>query len=204
MTELSPLQLSLAGAAVGALAWLFWPKKAEAKRPLSSVALVGDSLGVGLGPPLAEALKPAKLVTQAHVSATARDWATGKYASELDAVLAKKPELVLVSLGTNDTVPPGKELSLELPENFKTITDKVRKSGAKPVFVIVNQSWSLQRVEEAAALAGARLIQTEGLSRNPGDPVHLTGNGYKAWAKIIASDLQGSSTVGHPVECFLP
>ena len=200
--EFSPLQLSVAGAAVGALAWLFWPKKAEAKRPLSSVALVGDSLGVGLGPPLAAELAPAKLVTQAHVSATARDWATGKYAPELDAVLAKKPDLVLVSLGTNDTVPPGKELSLELPENFKTIADKVRKAGAKPVFVIVNQSWSLQRVEEAAALAGAKLLQASGLSRNPGDPVHLTGNGYAAWAKIVASEVRGGSTVGHPIELF--
>ncbi len=202
--NLTPLQLAVGGAVAGALAWFFWPKKAEARGLPRSAALVGDSLGVGLGPPLKEALAPVPLTVRAHVSATARDWATGKYASELKTLLADKPELVLFSLGTNDTVPPGKELSLELPANFKKLADLVRKSGGRPVFVIVNQSWSLQRVEEAAALAGAKLLQASGLSRNAEDPVHLTGNGYKAWAKLVASDVRASSTVGHPVEMFVP
>lgn len=200
VTSPTPLQLAVGAAVAGGLAWLLWPRETP-RRGFRSAALFGDSLGVGLGPPLATELSPVPLTVKAHVSATARDWASGKYASELAAGLAARPELVLFSLGTNDTVPPAGQLSLELPENFKKLADLARKSGGTPVFVIVNQSWSLQRVEEAAKLAGARLVQTSGLSRAE-DNVHLTSNGYKTWAKVLASELRGS-TLGHPIEAFV-
>lgn len=200
MNALTPFQVGFTVVVGGALVWLFWPQKTDAGKPLRSVALVGDSLGVGLGPPLAEELRPASLVTRAHVSATARDWATGKYASELKTLLAGKPELVLFSLGTNDTVPPGKELSLELPQNFKTLADLVREGGGVPVFLSLSLPWSTQRIEEAAKLAGARLLESAGVSRQT-DGIHPTGTGYATWAKLVAANLR-SSTVGHPIDLF--
>lgn len=201
MTFSAPLQLAVAAAVAGGLAWLLWPRETP-RRGFRSALLVGDSLGVGLGPPLKDGLAPVPLTVKVYVSATARDWATGKYASELKSVLSSHPDLVLFSLGTNDTVPPGKELSLELPANFKKLADIVRAGGGKPVFLALSLPWSNQRIFEAAQLAGAHLIETEGVTRQP-DGVHPTGAGYKTWAKVLASELR-SSTLGHPISAFLP
>lgn len=201
MQSVPPLQLAAAVAVAGGLAWLLWPRETP-RKGLRSALLIGDSLGVGLGPPLAAELAPAPLTVKAYISATARDWATGKYASELKSALAAHPDLVLLSLGTNDTVPPGKELSLELPENFKKLADLVRAGGGKPVFLALSLPWSNQRIFEAAQLAGAHLVETEGVTRQP-DGIHPTGAGYKTWAKVLASELRGS-TLGHPINSFLP
>lgn len=203
MQPLTPLQIGLAAVAGGALLWVFWPEKAQAKRRLSSALLVGDSLAVGLGAPLEKELSPAKLVTRAYVSATAADWAKGKYSPELGPLLQQKPDVTLISLGTNDTVPPAGQLALDFPQNLKTIADAVRKAGSEPVLLITNLPWSTQRMEEGAALAGTRVFRVAGVT-HASDSIHLTSTGYATWAKLVANDLRGSSTVGHPAECFLP
>lgn len=198
---MTPWQWLGLGAAAGAVAWLLWPKETQAALPkvTSKALLVGDSLAVGLGPPLAKALLPAVLTTRAHVGATAKDWATGQYASELSPAGA---EVVFVSLGTNDTASGTSSSGLD--QRFKSLADSIRKAGATPLFLEPPElPWSRQPVADAAKAAGAILIKARPGLEHAGDKIHLTPKGYADWAADVAKQLKGG-VVGHPAESFLP
>ena len=198
---MTPWQWLGLGAAAGAVAWFFWPKDVEASLPKvgSKALLVGDSLAVGLGPPLSKALLPALLTTRAHVSATTKDWTAGQYASEVSPGGA---EIVFVSLGTNDTVPGANISGLE--QRFKTLADSIRKAGATPLFLEPPAlPWSRQPIADAVKAANAILIKARAGLEHAGDKIHLTPKGYADWAADIAKQLK-VGVVGHPVESFLP
>lgn len=200
-TESSPLLVLGALAVAGVVGWLvFRPKPAAASLPkLSGKALlVGDSLAVGLGPPLAKALAPVSLTTRAHISATTKDWTTGQYASELSPEGA---EVVFVSLGTNDTAPGANIAGLEA--RFKALADSIRKAGATPLFLLPPElPWPRAPISDAIKAASAIMILPRAGLEHAGDKIHLTPKGYADWADDIAKQLKGG-VVGHPVESFL-
>lgn len=184
----------IGGIIAAGIAWWWLTRKPTRKSaPPSSYVLIGDSLGEGLGPPLKDELKPAKLTVAAHTSANAQNWAYGKYKKELDQLLLLKPDGgLLISLGTNDTAGgAASELSDKLPFHFKLIADAARAAGVTPIFIEPPALlWYDQRVIEAAVLAGARLIKTpEGLA-HASDNIHLTISGYRTWAKFVAAALK--------------
>jgi lysophospholipase L1-like esterase len=157
----------------------------------SKALLIGDSLAVGLGPPLTKALAPAKFWFVAHVSATSKDWTTGKFASGLDEALATiKPEVVFVSLGTNDTAPGANIAGLE--SRFKDLAGTIRMMGAAPVFLLPPElPWSRQPVVDAVKAAGSVLIMPRLGLEHASDKIHLTPKGYADWAADVAGQLKG-------------
>lgn len=130
-------------------------------------------------------------MTLAHVGATAKDWTTGKYSSELDGALATtKPEVVLISLGTNDTAPGASVAGLD--HRFSDLAETVRMMGATPVFLLPPElPWSRQPVADAVKAAGALLITPEAGHQHAPDGVHLTGKGYSDWASDVAGKVKG-------------
>lgn len=198
---MTPLAWLAVAAAVGG--WLVLRKKESPSAPQlkSRALLVGDSLAVGLGPPLGKALLPAALDSEAHSGSTAKDW-LGKFRPALDELLATvKPEVVFVSLGTNDTAPGASVAGLE--QRFTELASVVRKAGAAPLFLLPPElPWSRQPVADAVKAAGAVLITPRaGLEHGP-DKVHLTGKGYADWAANVAQQLRGGVIGDLP--SFLP
>lgn len=187
----------LVGVAVAGLAgWLLLRKRGEPRAlpPPSRALLIGDSLAVGLAAPLKKELAPAVLTTSAHVGSRASDWvAGGKYRQELDGAFKMlQPEVVLVSLGTNDLA--GKA---PFAKHFKEIGDWVRTNGAAPVFLGPPElPWPRDEVLAAAESAGFLVKAPTGLPHAP-DGVHLTPQGYAEWSKFIGKKLRsGISEVG--------
>ncbi len=71
----------------------------------ASVLLVGDSLAVGLTKPLGDIARAQgdTFLGDGTTGSTVTDWLTGKLRGKLLAEMARaKPDLVLISLGTND------------------------------------------------------------------------------------------------------
>ena len=181
-------------AAAGLVGWLFLRKKdAPSVKAPSHVALIGDSLAVGLGTPLMKELAPAKLVVNAHVSARASDW-LGKYNQELEYVLNMiKPEVVLISLGTNDSAAGG----TGFVKDFKAIADRIQAKGATPIFLGPPElPWAREGIYVAGEAAGFLIKAPSGLAHAP-DGVHLTPQGYAEWAKYLGKTLRnGVSDLG--------
>lgn len=194
--------LAVTAAAVGG--WLIFRKQGGTPKPQlrSRALLIGDSLAVGLGPPLTKVIAPVALTTRAHVSTTSKSWTAGKYAAELDEALAtSKPEVVLISLGTNDTAPGASIAGLET--RFSDLTETIRMGGGAPIFLLPPElPWSRQPVADAVKASGAILITPRvGLEHAP-DKIHLTGKGYADWAEDIAKQLKGGVVGDLP--SFLP
>lgn len=182
-------------AVAGLTGWLLLRKKSpKTLSPPSHAALVGDSLAVGLAKPLAKELAPAELVTRAHVGSRASDWlAGGKYRQDLVDVLWQKPDVVLISLGTNDSAGGGTGFA----KHFEEVADRVRGSGAVPIFLGPPElPWPRGEVHAAAEAAGFLVKAPAGLAHAL-DGVHLTPQGYADWAKYVGNKLRGGvSDVG--------
>lgn len=155
------------------------------------VVLVGDSLAVGLGRPLGTELKAAgaELKVCARVAANAGQFteAGGFGTLGLAALLRDfKPELVFVSLGTNDTA-PGSSVRDKLPARFALLRQRIEAAGARVVFLGPPPlPWSREPIYQAAA--AARLIVAPGVEQAP-DHIHPTPAGNLAWAKFIRKEL---------------
>lgn len=167
------------------------PAPAAKQAAPSRVALVGDSLAVGLATPLRRELEPrgAALRVQAATGAHAGMFTAGAGAQALGKLLAEwRPELVLVSLGTNDTV-PGATLAAKLPERFALLRQRASSAGARLVFLEPPPlPWSREPIHQAAAHAGAPLLLSPAVEQ-ASDRIHPTPAGYAAWSKHIAKEL---------------
>jgi lysophospholipase L1-like esterase len=177
-------------AAAGLVGWLLLRKKDAPKTlpPPSRVLLIGDSLAVGLASPLKKELAPAVLEVRAHVGSRASDWVSGgKYQQELDSALGTlQPEVVLISLGTNDSAGGGTGYA----KHFKEIADWVRTNGAAPIFLGPPElPWARGEIYVAAEAAGFLIKAPPGLA-HASDGVHLTPQGYAEWAKYLVKTLR--------------
>lgn len=120
---------------VGLLTWLLWPRP---KR----VALIGDSLAVGLGPQLAKLAASANVPFQyeGHVGSTVAQWlATPSWGSW---VAGFAPSITLIELGTNDYLNPSPSLA------------QYRQLAAK----FPGAVWVMPPVQPASALTAVRAI----------------------------------------------
>jgi len=152
------------------------------------VLIVGDSLGMGFGPHLEKILRGNNYEAYLHaiLGSTTKRWIS-LIAHDLTKY---KPSLVVVSLGTNDSV-ANQEWLERNKEVYLKFVESVEASGAKLVWVgppefkkklLFRSSIVRQYISEVAPLFyDTRAIDVP-LSE---DGIHSTPAGYKFWADSI-------------------
>lgn len=159
------------------------------------VGLVGDSLAVGLGPPLQQALAARGVALDARGKGAT---ITGGWLvfPELEAILSRHPRAVVVSLGTNDCHLEGRPCT-SFPTNIQTLADRIRQAGATAVLLgMPPMPWETSQAGfERMSVARTALrnaadvyIPPVAIERSP-DGIHASGKGYKTWADWIAEVL---------------
>jgi lysophospholipase L1-like esterase len=156
--------------------------------------LVGDSLAVGLAPPLGQLAKENGVLFDAvgQVGSTVKNWSTGALNVQLRQKLTARPKVVLVSLGTNDEALMMSQARLEI-ELLEPLMALIRASGAEigwigPPKFLPGQSFSpngftlaiQRRVPSADYFPSEQYDIPRG-----GDRLHPTVKGYAGWAGAI-------------------
>jgi lysophospholipase L1-like esterase len=165
------------------------------------ILLVGDSLSVGLNPPLRALAKEAgfEFAHIGKVGSLTNLWANeAEEGGQFSALLRSfKPTIVLVSLGTNDEwLPkynPGKSVLASQRQHVDKLMAKIRAAGAEVLWVgppAHNQPPALDFREYIQKLIGrTRYFHSERYTiprQPPPDNVpHPTVKGYAAWAGVI-------------------
>lgn len=148
---------------------------------MTTVLLVGDSLAVGLTYPmrkLAEA-RGLSFVADATTGTTARQWASsGRLAAD---VAANRPDVVLVSLGTNDA--HGDDSSFA--DDVATL---IASTGGASVRWIVPppMPFDMTNVRAVLAASGVPVFPSDKAYPRAADGIHMPPSGYAAWAQDIA------------------
>jgi lysophospholipase L1-like esterase len=157
------------------------------------VALVGDSLAVGLTPQLTQELSDYDFRAASKGGTDIKAWLTGFMSSNLNQILAGKPAVVLVSLGTNDTAPASQPKPEIIRSRVLELVKRVRDAGSEPVWLFPGTlPWSYESVRAAVKESGSSSIEqpAEVAAFKKYDPVHPSGEGYKVWARAIAEKLK--------------
>lgn len=160
------------------------------------VALIGDSLAVGLGPQLAKLAAAANVpfIYDATGGTTPLQWS--KHAAACsdcgDKVLAFEPTEVLVALGANDIgyspAPP--------VGPYQAVRDKFAAGGARIIWLDVPLSCcttcNLDGIRSVVHSLGVTVVPaTNTIPVGPRDPktgfAHPSPAGYAEWAKIVWS-----------------
>lgn len=180
--------LSTAGGIVAFLGYLLMQKGTQPASP-TRIALIGDSLAVGLAPQL-KALATIDSIpfrAEGHVGTTPKQWATQTSACGQcgDWLAEFKPTIVLVSLGTNDigyASPPA--------NYYQTIRDRITALGATVVWIDppMMPNDRLTAVRDVIASLGVQVIPPANIPIGP-DNIHPTS--YVGWAKLIWQTLRG-------------
>lgn len=156
----------------------------------SRVLLIGDSLAVGLGPPLRTMARESRIACEVYaLSGTRADqWAAS---SKLDEKLKSfKPTLVLISLGTNDAQMTSASAVDTVADAQRRLLAKIDAAGAEvgwigaPTLPRTPNPRVLAALE--AGVADSHYFHSERLDipRAP-DGIHSTPRGYAGWAGAI-------------------
>ena len=207
----------VAASAIGAIVLAATGGKPKAKRqPLvregQRVVLIGDSLGVGLARPLAKlaAASGVTLDPQACGGTMVFQWVREDTAYPgHDTTVAKKctfglryirqaqPDVVLISLGTNDAYSQESVIAKEHEQVAQLVT-AIREMGAQPVWIdppklakAPNVPAMLQLIYSGPASEIPHFESDEMDVSMSGDAIHPTGNGYDSWAAGIWAWLTG-------------
>jgi len=178
------------------------------------ILLVGDSLAVGLSNPLSEIAQShgTEVKADGRTGTTAHDWVRGGWLAQ--DVASFNPDLILISLGTNDAAG---DLSAFGP-NVTTLIDQATSKGGKlawigppyfaptlPNFPAGNVERMRQTLLDTLSPRGINLFRSDagGAERDyarAADKLHMTPAGYADWAKAIASwaDLEGAKEPAPP------
>lgn len=153
--------------------------------------LIGDSLAVGLGPPIAALAREQRVAFDADAEVGTRidQWATRP---DLDQHLAAfKPTLVLVSLGTNDEYMQGSWVVGAQQAKLQALLGKLQATGATVVWIgppTLPKPKSNGIVPMLkAAIPSAYYFPSDTaltLPRGP-DGIHPTVAGYAGWAGAL-------------------
>jgi len=149
------------------------------KKP-SRVLLIGDSLAVGMRP----YARSSGATVEAEGGTTARQWL-----GRVEALLIRdRPEVLLVSAGTNDAA--GKITSSSFAAQAAQMSQLAAKYGARCVWLFPPpMPFSLQSIRDGLIAADVAIIEPPaGLPRAP-DRIHLPGAGYAAWWAHVAATL---------------
>lgn len=160
---------------------LFLAKPTDAPPAAERVLLVGDSLAVGLAPPLRASLGT-RFASDARGGTVARQWITRGW---LAAALAQhKPTLVLVSSGTNDAA--GQITAEAFAANVRDVTALAAQHGARVVWLAPPpMPYATAQIPAGLAASGVpTLTPPADLERAP-DKIHCTPRGYAQWAARI-------------------
>lgn len=134
----------------------------------------------------------------------ADQWVSGALAERYRESLASGPDVVVISLGTNDGL--ARKPARELAANVRTLVEQARAANAKVIFAL-----PLRTTQHREAVDAARTAIADALRGQPGvdvidvsranvplrDGIHatLTG-GYRAWAQFIMDHANASSRDG--------
>lgn len=184
----------LVGAGVG-VAYLVGQSKPLIK-PGDRILLVGDSLSVGLAPPLRATAADEHYSVQ-HVGKVGTTMLYWVSASELtNALQVFKPTVVLVSLGTNDEAAKRFQPSLPTSDalkragaNIPRLLQKLRASGATVLWVgppgNTFQSPELRAAIKAQVGADKYFPSERYLLQKQPDGIHPTVKGYAQWTCLL-------------------
>jgi lysophospholipase L1-like esterase len=191
------------------------------------VLLIGDSHTVGsYGDVLQATLQRAgasSVTRVAHVGATAKDYLTGKYATEFRAAARQGADVLIITLGTNDAAASDYLPVKKSAENFKSIASAV---GAPVTFWVGPPAFHpdsarlysdafrtkdlIQRSDElwkaASPLFGDRAIDPREVTKPftsakgptkalPRGDIHLGPKGGAAWASYVFDIVERGSGV---------
>jgi len=150
------------------------------------VLLLGDSLAVGLDVPLSANLADGGIVleTRAETGSTAMRW-RGVVTGLLVDV---RPDLLLVSLGTNDCVRNDIDVCRRFGGNMRQIQRHAEAVGVRVVVLV--PSWVEWAPRIRGHLIGMTLLEAPAVELQ-GDGVHPTAAGYREWARSIGAALKG-------------
>jgi len=152
-------------------------------QPGQTIALLGDSLAVGLTAPLRALAKEAgvTLVADAEVGARVDPWLNP---TRLGGLLAYNPSVVVISLGTNDTYT--NRSPEELRARFEKLVNMLQASGRPILWVLPPALPKEDRASPQILTLGIPTFDTKSLTlqRSP-DGIHMTGKGYAAWAAAV-------------------
>lgn len=150
-------------------------------QPGSKVLLIGDSFAQGLAPPLKQLFTEHGILFLAdgRLGTTIAQWAKQPW---LDVLLTKgRPDVVLVSLGTNDMklVDP----LLERPA-LLVLVDKLKQISGSVVWVTPpSVPFPDRGLRSMLTETGVPLFHSESLTIQRGpDALHSTISGYAGWA----------------------
>lgn len=153
--------------------------------------LIGDSLAVGLGPPMQAIARDQKIPFDAVAEVGTRidQWATRP---DLDQHLAAfHPTLVLVSLGTNDEYMQGAGVVSRQAQKLQALLAKLHAAGADVVWIgpptlPKPQSNGIVPMLKATIPASHYFPSDTALTlpRGP-DQIHPTVAGYAGWAGAL-------------------
>ena len=150
-----------------------------------SVALIGDSLAVGLGPPMARMAQACgtSFSVNAKVGTSVVQWVQDSW---LQPVLDHNPSIVLVSLGANDF---GRNDRDNVAASIRTLVGKVRAAKARLIWIeplTMPFPDKIGVVEAWKAVVGDDWYPSYDLyiPRSP-DHIHPTGAGYATFADKV-------------------
>ena len=149
---------------------------------MGSVGLIGDSLAVGLKAPLAKIAADHGTAFRADVRGGTN---AGQWLNIIDRFLYDgSPEVLLVSLGTNDAAVPG--YSPLFIERAPKLVSYALDHGSRVIWLMPPpMPWSLADVEKGIAESGGgRIDPPDNLPRAP-DKIHSSVKGYEQWAQAI-------------------
>lgn len=166
----------------------------EKKVVPKSILLLGDSLAVGLGDPFSAiaANNGVAVDVRAVSGKTAVYWQP--YVREL--LNTVRPDMLLVSLGTNDAVASNPAPYVGA---IKSICSMAADSGTRLAWIVPpslpleppNRFPSLGAINQAIFDCSPEAIDVSGSlqAMRAGDGIHFTGQGYAAWAKLIWQEI---------------
>lgn len=142
------------------------------------VALIGDSYAVGLGPELQNIFQEFRY--EGHIGTNTAQWAShaGTCGQCGDWLTEYKPDVVLVSLGINDSAPR--------QENYQAIVRALHGSGARVIWIkppIGAHASSYSAVRKAIDALGVATVPAPAVPM-ASDGIHPTS--YSEWAKDVA------------------
>jgi lysophospholipase L1-like esterase len=154
--------------------------------PGSRVLLVGDSLAVGLGPPLRSAFTRAgaDFLALAKSGTTMTYWIAGAPRASVEAALGSfSPTLVLVSLGTNDSY--GARSDEQLRSDVAAVHALATSRGAEMAWILPPSLPKPDRVGPLVRQAGLHGFESSRLPLRQADGIHPSGRGYAGWAEHV-------------------
>lgn len=160
------------------------PKTAQATARPKRLALIGDSLAVGLGPELAK-IYGGTFRGEAHGGTTTKQWADHATACGQcgDWLASYGPDATLVVLGTNDG-------SVAYLRSYQDIRDALQALGSHVIWIEppTMPGRPMTAVRNAIMSLNVQVVPEYSVPLSP-DGIHPTGSGYALWAKKIAENV---------------